>query len=51
MDRDQREASPLHFDATGKVTLDHLYSQDDPRPYFGVEPAVARINAIRGDVT
>jgi carnitine O-acetyltransferase len=35
MDRDQREASPLHFDATGKVTLDHLYSQDDPRPYFG----------------
>jgi carnitine O-acetyltransferase len=35
MDRDQREASPLHFDDTGKVTLDHLYSQDDPRPYFG----------------
>ncbi|HEV7760758.1 MAG TPA: hypothetical protein VGO78_17255 [Acidimicrobiales bacterium] len=24
----------MHFDATGKVTLDHLYSQDDPRPYF-----------------
>jgi SAM-dependent methyltransferase len=24
----------LHFDTTGKVSLDHLYSQDDPRPYF-----------------
>ena len=25
----------MRFDATGKVALDHLYSQDDPRPYFG----------------
>jgi SAM-dependent methyltransferase len=24
----------LQFDATGKVSLDHIYSQDDPRPYF-----------------
>jgi carnitine O-acetyltransferase len=34
MEPDQREASPLQFDATGKVTLDHLYDQDDPRAYF-----------------
>ena len=28
----------MHFDAidaTGKVSLDHLYAQDDPRSYFG----------------
>ena len=24
----------MDFDATGKVSLDHLYVQDDPRPYF-----------------
>jgi carnitine O-acetyltransferase len=24
----------LEFDDTGKVDLDHLYDQDDPRPYF-----------------
>lgn len=24
----------MEFDATGKVSLDHLYVQDDPRPYF-----------------
>ena len=24
----------MQFDATGKVSLDHLYDQDDPRPYF-----------------
>jgi SAM-dependent methyltransferase len=24
----------VDFDATGKVSLDHLYVQDDPRPYF-----------------
>jgi predicted TPR repeat methyltransferase len=23
------------FDRAGKVTLDHIYSQNDPRPYFG----------------
>lgn len=25
----------MDFDATGKVSLDHLYVQDDPRGYFG----------------
>jgi carnitine O-acetyltransferase len=25
----------VDFDATGKVSLDHLYVQDDPRAYFG----------------
>jgi SAM-dependent methyltransferase len=25
----------LDFDETGKVALDHLYTHDDPRPYFG----------------
>lgn len=25
----------MPFDATGKVSLDHLYVQDDPRAYFG----------------
>jgi carnitine O-acetyltransferase len=24
----------VQFDATGKVTLDHIYAQPDPRPYF-----------------
>jgi SAM-dependent methyltransferase len=24
----------MDLDATGKVSLDHLYTQDDPRPYF-----------------
>jgi carnitine O-acetyltransferase len=24
----------VQFDATGKVSLDHLYAQPDPRPYF-----------------
>lgn len=24
----------MHFDADGKVTLDHLYDRDEPRPYF-----------------
>lgn len=24
----------MQFDATGKVTLDHIYTQPDPRPYF-----------------
>ena len=24
----------MQFDATGKVSLDHLYAQPDPRPYF-----------------
>ncbi|WP_328401455.1 class I SAM-dependent methyltransferase [Streptomyces sp. NBC_00390] len=26
----------MQFDATGKVTLDHIYSQPDPRTYFRV---------------
>lgn len=25
----------MQFDATGKVSFDHLYAQDDPRAYFG----------------
>jgi carnitine O-acetyltransferase len=24
----------VHFDSTGKVSLDHIYTQPDPRPYF-----------------
>ena len=24
----------MHFDATGKISLDHIYTQPDPRPYF-----------------
>jgi SAM-dependent methyltransferase len=31
---DEQRSSPLEFDATGKVSLDHLYVQDDPRAYF-----------------
>ncbi|MFF7200811.1 MULTISPECIES: class I SAM-dependent methyltransferase [unclassified Streptomyces] len=27
---------PVRFDATGKVTLDHIYTQPDPRAYFSV---------------
>jgi carnitine O-acetyltransferase len=26
----------MHFDATGKVALGHIYTQPDPRAYFGV---------------
>ncbi|MFJ8078904.1 class I SAM-dependent methyltransferase [Streptomyces sp. NPDC096176] len=26
----------MRFDATGKVSLDHIYTQPDPRSYFGV---------------
>jgi hypothetical protein len=31
----EERSSPLELDATGKVSLDHLYVQDDPRAYFG----------------
>ncbi|HEX2312296.1 MAG TPA: class I SAM-dependent methyltransferase [Thermomonospora sp.] len=25
----------MHTDTTGKISLDHIYTQPDPRPYFG----------------
>src|SRR5262249_24553458 len=28
-------ALPMHFDTTGKVALGHIYTQPDPRAYFG----------------
>ncbi|MEK8142739.1 hypothetical protein NKH18_12470 [Streptomyces sp. M10(2022)] len=32
--RDPRRSRPLRLDPTGKVSLDHIYTQPDPRPYF-----------------
>jgi hypothetical protein len=30
----------VHFDNTGKVSLDHVYAQPDPRPYFSAMRAL-----------
>jgi hypothetical protein len=30
----------VHFDKTGKVSLDHVYAQPDPRPYFSAMQAL-----------